>query len=127
MDRLTAWVTLHHARLRLDIIERLRLLEQPNMSTILQGLGAKLGNHFHYLETEAKKLDAKIEGQSASAPATFQRAHEQLDRVGVQLSDVGAQLAAIDAAIPNGAPESPLDQPADSPHYINLIPSSPKE
>ena len=106
MDRLTAFVAIAHARLRLDIVQKHPyLLERDNMATPkLQGVRQAMALLRHNLEADAEKLRVKIGNVDTERTGAFAAGHAELDATRKEIAEIQEFLADIEGS--NGAPTS---------------------
>jgi hypothetical protein len=108
MDRLTSFVALAHAQLRIEYLKRHpEILEGIEMTPKLAGLTSAMAKLRHTVETEADKLAARIEGANTHSAAAFQKAHVVIDGTERDVSEIEAFIASLEGS--NGAPAGPLD------------------
>lgn len=108
MDRLTAFVTVSHAKLRLQYLQRHpEILEGIDMTPKLAGLTSAMAKLRHTIETEADKLAVRIEGANAHGAAAFLKAHVVLDSTEKDVAEIEEFIASLAGS--NGAPAGPLD------------------
>jgi hypothetical protein len=108
LDALTAFVTLAHAQLRIQLIKRYRLLEKADMGNPkFQGLASKMALLRHNLDLDAEKLSAGIDEADAKRVVTVTKSTEFLASAHQDLEDVHASIAALDVAT-NGPPRTQL-------------------
>jgi hypothetical protein len=105
VDRLTAFVAIAHARLKLEIIERYHLLEKPMPTPKLQSLTKAMAMLEHNLEMDAEKLLTKIVDVGERGKQAFVKSHAKVDGIGTRVGDVEKYVAALEGA--NGG--DPLD------------------
>jgi hypothetical protein len=121
MDRLTAFVALHHAQLRLDHLKR-----NPDIlmaTPILQGLGMGLSRLEHSLETAAAPLAdriAKLEPRGLDAIAG---AHKRMDAIDSRVKEVESFIEAIGSNGGDPLPESsePSDEQQPNPSFTHPL------
>jgi hypothetical protein len=106
LDALTAFVTLAHAQLRIQLIKRYRLLEKPDMAKF-QGLASKMALLNHNLDLDEEKLSAEIDEVDAKRVETVAKSFEHLASTRQNLGDTRATIAALDAAT-NAPPRTEL-------------------
>ena len=76
MDRLTAFVVIAHAKLRLQYLPRHpELLDEVTMTPKLQGLTAAMSKLKHSLEVDADNLMARMQDAGAASSRAFAKAH----------------------------------------------------
>jgi hypothetical protein len=121
MDRLTAFVAIHHLKLRLDIAARHpELLEGIEMTPKLQGLASAMAKLQHGLEDRSGKLLARIETADTRSGAAFDKANSSLDETEKSMADVEAFIASLEGS--NGGPtlSGSSDTPGQSPPDVTV-------
>jgi hypothetical protein len=105
MDRLTAFVTIAHAKLRIQIIEKYNLLDGVDMTPKLKGLRQSMDLLRHNLEADSEKLANAIGAADTERTAVFAGAHGILAETGKELDEINDFLADLKEGS-NGAPTS---------------------
>src|SRR5258708_881517 len=96
MDRLTAFVAISHAKLRLQYLQRHpEILESIAMTPTLSGLTSAMAKLRHTIETEADKLAVRIEGANAHGAAAFQKADVVLDSTEKDVAEIEEFIASL--------------------------------
>ena len=112
MDRLTAFVTIAHAKLRIQIIEKYNLLDgATDMATPkLQGLAEAMKKLEFGLEDGAGKLLAKIETVGERGLKAINKGNTKVDGQSALVAEIEGFVNALEGA--NGG--DPLDDSSDS-------------
>lgn len=108
MDRLTAFVALAHAQLRIEYLKRHpEILEATDMTPKLQGLASAMAKLKHDVEFEADKLITRVHESRVASAAAFSRSHQVLDATAKDVAEIEDFIASMEGS--NGAPTGPLD------------------
>jgi hypothetical protein len=91
MDRLRAFVLVHHA-----------IVERQIMSMKLRGLTSSLAQLHHDLDAQAEKLTDRIAVTKDRGAAVFAQAHKRLDGAAQDLAEVDKLLSDLENT--NGGP-----------------------
>ena len=102
MDRLTAFVAIHHMQLRLEILKRKPYLLENTMTPKLQGALQALKVLQHDVEADADELIAKAAQLQERRQAAKTKSHGALDKAGNGLGDIEDFVTALEGS--NGAP-----------------------
>lgn len=103
MDRLTAFVALAHAQLRIEYLKRHpEILEGIEMTPKFAGLAQGMGAMRHELETMAQELTADIAGVRTEAVDAFGQAKQEVAKAKAAVADVKAFVADLKGS--NGGP-----------------------
>lgn len=105
MDRLTAFVAIHHMQLRLEILKRKPYLLENTMTPKLQGALQALKLLQHDVEADADEIVAKAADLQARRQAAKTKTHSALDMAGNSLGDIESFVGALEGS--NGAPAVP--------------------
>ena len=117
MDHWTAFVAIHHLKLRLEILQRNpRLIEMATPK--LQGLAKALAMLEHNVEDGAEKLLKKIESVGDRSEAAFAKSVSKVDGIASRVAEVESFVTALEGA--NGAPD---DEP--DPTHTTPLPEAP--
>lgn len=117
MDRLTAFVAIHHLQLRLVILKRNPHLLESTMTPKLQGALQALKVLQHDVEADADELIAKAAQLQERRQAAKTKTNGALDKAGNGLGDIENFVSALEGS--NGAPADPT-KGATSPPPNNL-------
>jgi hypothetical protein len=115
MDRLTAFVTIYHAMLRIEIAafrdEKRFFSGESEMATPkLQGLAEAMRKLEHGLEAGAGKLLAKIQTVDSRGHAAIAKGHQKVDGKAALVAEIESFVTALEGA--NGG--DPLDDSSNS-------------
>jgi hypothetical protein len=105
MDRLTAFVAIHHMQLRLEILKRKPYLLENTMTPKLQGALQALKVLQHDVEADADELIAKAAQLQDRRQAAKTKTHGALDKAGNGIGDIENFVSALEGS--NGAPADP--------------------
>jgi hypothetical protein len=103
MDRLTAFVAISHAQLRIEYLKRHpEILEGINMTPKLAGLSNALATLQHGLEDQAAKLLDRVNAVNARTAAALAKANTQMAATEQAAADIEAFANSLEGS--NGGP-----------------------
>lgn len=123
MDRLTVFVAISHAKLRLEILQRHpEFLEAADMNPKFQGLASAMSKLNHNLDVGSDKLLSRIAGADARAGAAFAKVNAHIDATEQAAEDIEAFANSLEGSNGGGPlPDSSADsEPQPGPERLSV-------
>ena len=131
MDHWTAFVAIHHLKLRLDILQRHpEFLEDTYMTPTFKGLGSALSKLKHGLDLQAAPLMADIESLATEAPDLLKQAAAEVAKTKQAVADIKDFVSGLvgdngggpldDSSTPSAA-SAPAAQPVAQPVVAHTV------